>query len=94
MCIDGYHQSPEDSISVDSAVWCFRTAFDTSACKWRISLSKEALKTHNTNAKKICVSSDSSDDEVEYEEKRVSVPSVHAAIEMFVELILFAQVTL
>ena len=51
------------------------------------------FKSHIASTKKICVDSDSSDDEAEYEEKRVSVPSIRAAIQID-ELTLFAQFTL
>ena len=52
------------------------------------------FKSHIASTKKICVDSDSSDDEAEYEEKRVSVPSIRADIQMVDELALFAQFTL
>ena len=80
-------------IAIDNAVLCYRTPFDTSTCEWRICLRKETLKSDITSAKKICVDSDSND-EAKYEEKRVSVPSIRAAIQMEDELTLFAQVTL
>ena len=89
-----FEVSPEDFIAIDNAVPCYRTPFDTSTCEWRIRLREETLKSRIASAKKICVDSDSSDDEAEYEEKRVSVPSIRAAIQMVDELTLFAQVTL
>ena len=58
------------------------------------SLREETLTSHILSAKKIYINSDSSDDEAEYKEKRVSVPSIRATIQMIDELTLFAQVTL
>ena len=55
---------------------------------------EETLKSHILSAKKICIDSDSSDNEAEYKAKRVSVPSILGAIQMIDELTLFAQVTL
>ena len=89
-----FEVSPDDFIAIDNAVACYRTPFDTSTCEWRIRLCEETFKSHIASAKKICVDSDSSDDEAEYEEKRVSVPSIRAAIQMVDELTLFAQATL
>ena len=51
-------------------------------------------KSHNASAEKICVDRDSCNDEAEYEEKSVSVPGIHAAVQMVDELALFALVTL
>ena len=86
-----FEVSPEDFIAIDNAVPCYRTPFNTSSCEWRIRLREEKFKSHIASAKKICIDSDSSDDEAEYEEKRVSIPSIRAAIQMVDELTICAH---
>ena len=66
---------------------------NTSTCEWRIRLHEETFKSPIASAKELCVDSDGSDDEAEYEEKRVNVPSIRGAIQMVDESTLFAQVT-
>ena len=77
-----FEVSPEDFVAVVNTVPCQRTPFDTSTCEWPIRLREETLQSLIASAKKIYVESDTSDDEAEYEEKTVSVPSVRAAIQM------------
>ena len=77
-----FEVSPEDFIAFDNTAPYYRTLLDTSTCEWRIHLREETLKRHIASAKKICVDSDNSGDDFEHEEKRVSVPSIRAAIQM------------
>ena len=55
------------------------------------SSTRRNTKSDIASGKKVCIDSDSSGDEVEHEEKTVSVPSIRAAIQMIDELTLFAH---
>ena len=67
------------------------TNFDTRACNWHIPLSEETLKSHIESGKKICVDSDSNDDEPGEEENTVNLLTIRAGIQMVNELRQFAQ---
>ena len=89
-----FEVSPEDFAAVEDAFLCCRTPFDSSTYELLIRLREETLTNHIASAKKVCVDGDSSDHEVEFEDKRGSVPSIRAAIQMVDELTLFVQATL